>query len=72
MRPCYLSREITGSEACVRHTVTSIGMSGVVYPAAEVPWRALGQGATVLHINPMRFEISRDDKERLPPLCAHC
>lgn len=36
----------------------SIGTSGVVYPAAEIPLRALGYGATVVHINPVRFEIS--------------
>lgn len=38
-----------------------IGTSGVVYPAAELPLRALGQGATVIHINPMRFEISSQE-----------
>lgn len=36
----------------------SIGTSGIVYPAAELPLRALGHGATVVHINPARFEIS--------------
>ncbi|MGR6495971.1 NAD-dependent deacylase [Pseudomonas fulva] len=36
----------------------SIGTSGIVYPAAELPLRALGHGATVVHINPVRFEIS--------------
>lgn len=36
----------------------SIGTSGVVYPAAEIPLRALGHGATVVHINPVRFEIN--------------
>lgn len=36
----------------------SIGTSGIVYPAAEFPMRALGAGATVVHINLVRFEIS--------------
>lgn len=36
----------------------SIGTSGLVYPAAELPLRALGHGATVVHITPARFEIS--------------
>jgi NAD-dependent deacetylase len=36
----------------------SIGTSGIVYPAAELPLRALGHGATVVHINPLRFDIS--------------
>ncbi|WP_248767306.1 NAD-dependent deacylase [Pseudomonas sp. MWU12-2345] len=36
----------------------SIGTSGIVYPAAELPLRALGHGATVVHINPVRFDIS--------------
>ncbi|KRC97525.1 cobalamin biosynthetic protein [Pseudomonas sp. Root9] len=39
----------------------SIGTSGVVYPAAELPLSALGQGATVIHINPMRFDISSQE-----------
>lgn len=36
----------------------SIGTSGIVYPAAELPLRALGHGPTVIHINPVRFDIS--------------
>jgi NAD-dependent deacetylase len=36
----------------------SIGTSGIVYPAAELPLRALGHGATVVHVNPVRFDIS--------------
>jgi NAD-dependent deacetylase len=39
----------------------SIGTSGVVYPAAELPLRALGQGATVAHINPVRFDVSSQE-----------
>ena len=39
----------------------SIGTSGIVYPAAELPLRALGRGATVGHINPVRFEISSQE-----------
>ncbi|MBN6793219.1 cobalamin biosynthetic protein [Pseudomonas fulva] len=36
----------------------SIGTSGIVFPAAELPLRALSTGASVVHINPVRFEIS--------------
>lgn len=39
----------------------SIGTSGMVFPAAELPLRALGKGATVVHINPVPFEISADE-----------
>lgn len=39
----------------------SIGTSGIVYPAAELPLRALGRGATVVHINPARFDISSQE-----------
>lgn len=39
----------------------SVGTSGIVYPAAELPLRALGHGATVVHINPVRFEISSQE-----------
>ncbi|WP_081015057.1 SIR2 family NAD-dependent protein deacylase [Pseudomonas fluorescens] len=39
----------------------SIGTSGVVYPAAELPLRALGRGASVVHINPVHFQISSQE-----------
>lgn len=39
----------------------SIGTSGIVYPAAELPLRALGQGATVVHVNPVRFDVSSQE-----------
>lgn len=39
----------------------SIGTSGMVYPAAELPLQALRYRATVAHINPQRFEISHDE-----------
>lgn len=39
----------------------SIGTSGMVYPAAELPLRALGRGSTVVHINPVPFEVSEDE-----------
>lgn len=39
----------------------SIGTSGVVYPAAKLPLRALSTGATVVHVNPVRFEISNQE-----------
>ncbi len=39
----------------------SIGTSGIVYPAAELPLRALGRGATVVHMNPVRFDVSTQE-----------
>lgn len=39
----------------------SIGTSGMVYPAAELPLRALGRGSTVVHINPVPFEVGEDE-----------
>ncbi|MBD8269307.1 MULTISPECIES: SIR2 family NAD-dependent protein deacylase [Pseudomonas] len=39
----------------------SIGTSGIVYPAAELPLRALGHGAAVVHINPVRFDVSSQE-----------
>ncbi|MNJ79977.1 hypothetical protein D3C77_781880 [compost metagenome] len=33
----------------------------MVFPAAELPLRALGNGATVVHINPVAFEVSTDE-----------
>ena len=47
---------LAASEAC--DVLVSFGTSGVVYPAAELPLRALGTGATVVHVNPIRFDIS--------------
>jgi NAD-dependent deacetylase len=38
-----------------------VGTSGVVYPAAELPLRALGKGALVVHINPVSFEASSQE-----------
>lgn len=39
----------------------SIGTYGIVYPAAELPLQALGHGAPVAHINPVRFDISSQE-----------
>lgn len=39
----------------------SIGTSGIVYPAAELPLRALGQGAVVVHVNPVLFDVSNQE-----------
>lgn len=50
------SAGLAAAEEC--DVFLSIGTSGIVYPAAELPLRALGHGATVVHINPARFEIS--------------
>lgn len=53
------SAALAAAESC--DLFFSIGTSGVVYPAAELPLRALGTGATVVHINPVRFEISSQE-----------
>ena len=47
----------------------SVGTSGVVYPAAEVPHRARDAGATVVHINP-QGEAPGSDREHLLALPA--
>jgi NAD-dependent SIR2 family protein deacetylase len=39
----------------------SIGTFGIVYPADELPLRALSHDATVVHINPVRFDISSQE-----------
>ncbi|YAF60810.1 hypothetical protein DOCECA_11555 [Pseudomonas sp. E102] len=33
----------------------------MVFPAAELPLRALGKGATVVHINSVPLEVSADE-----------
>lgn len=53
------STGLTAAEEC--DVFLSIGTSGIVYPAAELPLRALGKGATVVHINPVRFDISSQE-----------
>ena len=50
---------LAAAEGC--DVFISIGTSGFVYPAAELPLRALGHGATVVHINPVRFDISSQE-----------
>lgn len=50
------SAGLAAAEEC--DVFLSIGTSGIIYPAAELPLRALGRGATVIHINPVRFDIS--------------
>lgn len=39
----------------------SVGTAGLVYPAAELPFTALANGAKVVHINPARFAISSQE-----------
>lgn len=53
------SAGLAAAEEC--DVFLSIGTSGIVYPAAELPLRALGRGATVVHINPARFEVSSQE-----------
>jgi NAD-dependent deacetylase len=50
---------LTAAEDC--DFFLSIGTSGVVYPAAELPMRAFGQGAVVVHVNPVSFEVSSQE-----------
>lgn len=53
------SAGLAAAEEC--DVFLSIGTSGIVYPAAELPLRALGHGATVAHINPVRFDVSSQE-----------
>lgn len=39
----------------------SVSTSGFVYPAAELPFTTLANGAKVVHINPARFAISSQE-----------
>ena len=48
----------------------SIGTSGIVYPAAELPLRALAHGATIVHINPVPFDVSGHEHFLLGPASA--
>lgn len=54
-----MERGLAAAEGC--DMFLSIGTSGIVYPTAELPLRALGHGATVVHINPVRFDISSQE-----------
>jgi NAD-dependent deacetylase len=53
------SEGLAAAEDC--DVFLSIGTSGIVYPAAELPLRAFGHGAPVVHINPVRFDISSQE-----------
>lgn len=53
------SAGLAAAEEC--DVFLSIGTSGIIYPAAELPLRALGNGATVVHINPVRFDVSSQE-----------
>lgn len=53
------SAGLAAAEGC--DLFLSIGTSGMVFPAAELPLRALSKGSTVVHINPSAFEVSADE-----------
>jgi NAD-dependent SIR2 family protein deacetylase len=53
------SAGIAAAERC--DVFLSVGTSGIVYPAAELPLRALGQGATVVHVNLVRFDVTSQE-----------
>ena len=52
-----LARAEEAAEQC--EVFLSIGTSAQVYPAAELPLRALSAGATVVEINPERTPLTR-------------
>jgi len=52
-----LARAEEAAEHC--EVFLSIGTSAQVYPAAELPLRALSAGATVIEINPERTSLTR-------------
>lgn len=55
--PDALARAEAAAEHC--EVFFSIGTSAQVYPAAELPLRALSAGATVVEINPERTALTR-------------
>ncbi len=55
------------AQAC--DLLLSVGTSGVVYPAAEVPHLARAAGATLVHVNP-QGEAPRSAHEHLLALPA--
>ena len=52
-----LARAEDAAEHC--EVFFSVGTSAQVYPAAELPLRALSAGATVVEINPERTALTR-------------
>lgn len=72
-----LAQAFAAAESC--DLLLSVGTSGVVYPAAQIPQLALRSGARVVHVNPQPVAI-RGDREHclvgaagevLPCLLAH-
>ena len=59
-----MARAEEAAEHC--EVFLSIGTSAQVYPAAELPLRALSAGATVVEINPERTALSRHAHFVLP------
>lgn len=59
-----LARAEEAAERC--EMFLSIGTSAEVYPAAELPLRALSAGATVVEINPERTALTRHAHFALP------
>ncbi len=59
-----LARAEAAAEHC--EVFLSIGTSAQVYPAAELPLRALSAGATVVEINPERTALTRHAHFALP------
>lgn len=59
-----LARAEAAAEQC--EVFLSIGTSAQVYPAAELPLRALSAGATVVEINPERTALTRHAHFALP------
>jgi NAD-dependent deacetylase len=59
---------LTRAEEAAEHceVFLSIGTSAQVYPAAELPLRALSAGATVVEINPERTALTRHAHFALP------
>ena len=59
-----LARAEAAAEQC--EVFLSIGTSAQVYPAADLPLRALSAGATVVEINPERTALTRHAHFALP------
>lgn len=71
-----LQQAFAAAQAC--DLLLSVGTSGAVYPAAQIPGLALQAGASVVHVNPQPVAISGDREhclvgaagELLPQLLA--
>lgn len=63
-------RAVLAAKNC--DVLLSIGTSGEVFPAAEIPIIALKAGASVVHVNPIGVSLSRSHELYLAGRAAEC